>query len=237
MYQRVQFPALSPASRRIACRSGSNANRIRSSVRPAEPGRSSFMFLWRDAVTVSTSGRPSCGPSSRILRSLHIPVSENYCPTKRPRPQSVQFPRSTYHNLRPLKFYLQVLQDWKSAHDVRYLISTRGCKGGRYWHQLLFSFVSVEHRRFLRRICRLLMLLAISTRRCPYAINYCSRIGRVSETSTSELAQEHGRSMEAEVRDILTRAVIRPHIGLALAQAAREVGGVEELQILERKDN
>ena len=49
-------------------------------------------------------------------------------------------------------------------------------------------------------------------------------------------AKEHGRSMEAEVRDILTRAATRPHIGLALAQAAREVGGVDELQIPERTD-
>ncbi|MDR7345844.1 FitA-like ribbon-helix-helix domain-containing protein [Enteractinococcus fodinae] len=47
-------------------------------------------------------------------------------------------------------------------------------------------------------------------------------------------AKEHGRSMEAEVRDILTRAATRPHIGLA--QAAREVGGVDELQLPERTD-
>ena len=49
-------------------------------------------------------------------------------------------------------------------------------------------------------------------------------------------AQEHGRSLEAEVREILTSAVTRPHIGLALAQAAREVGGLDELQIPERTD-
>ncbi|OAV63096.1 FitA-like ribbon-helix-helix domain-containing protein [Enteractinococcus helveticum] len=49
-------------------------------------------------------------------------------------------------------------------------------------------------------------------------------------------AKEHGRSMEAEVRDILTRAATRPHIGLALAQAAREIGGMSELQIPERTD-
>lgn len=42
--------------------------------------------------------------------------------------------------------------------------------------------------------------------------------------------------MEAEVRDILTRAATRPHIGLALAQAAREIGGMSELQIPERTD-
>lgn len=34
-------------------------------------------------------------------------------------------------------------------------------------------------------------------------------------------AEEHGRSMEAEVRDILTRAALRPHVGLALLEAAR----------------
>lgn len=49
-------------------------------------------------------------------------------------------------------------------------------------------------------------------------------------------AQEHGRSMEAEVRAILTRAAARPHIGLALVEAARAVGGVEELAIPDRSD-
>lgn len=49
-------------------------------------------------------------------------------------------------------------------------------------------------------------------------------------------AKEHGRSMEAEVRDILTKAARRPHIGLALMQAARDVGGVEALPIPERSD-
>ena len=49
-------------------------------------------------------------------------------------------------------------------------------------------------------------------------------------------AREHGRSMEAEVRDILTRAVRRPHIGLALMNAAQEVGGIEGLSPPERTD-
>ena len=49
-------------------------------------------------------------------------------------------------------------------------------------------------------------------------------------------AKEHGRSMEAEVRDILTKAARRPHIGLALMQAARDVGGVDALRIPERSD-
>ncbi|MCF8571544.1 toxin-antitoxin system [Gordonia sp. HY002] len=49
-------------------------------------------------------------------------------------------------------------------------------------------------------------------------------------------AKEHGRSMEAEVRDILTRASSRPHIGIALMNVARDVGGVEELQIPDRSD-
>lgn len=48
-------------------------------------------------------------------------------------------------------------------------------------------------------------------------------------------AKQHGRSMEAEVRDILTKAAQRPHIGLALMQAARDVGGVDDL-IPERSD-
>ena len=49
-------------------------------------------------------------------------------------------------------------------------------------------------------------------------------------------AREHGRSMEAEVRDILTRAALRPHIGLALMAAGRDVGGVDNLPIPERTD-
>lgn len=49
-------------------------------------------------------------------------------------------------------------------------------------------------------------------------------------------AMEHGRSMEAEVRDILTKAARRPHIGLALMQAARDVGGADDLVIPERTD-
>ena len=49
-------------------------------------------------------------------------------------------------------------------------------------------------------------------------------------------AKEHGRSMEAEVRHILTQAANRPHIGLALMQAAREVGGVEGLPVPGRTD-
>lgn len=49
-------------------------------------------------------------------------------------------------------------------------------------------------------------------------------------------AKERGRSMEAEVRDILTRAASQPHIGVALINVARETGPVDELQIPERKD-
>lgn len=49
-------------------------------------------------------------------------------------------------------------------------------------------------------------------------------------------AKEHDRSMEAEVRDILTKAARRPHIGLALMQAAQEAGRVDDLPIPERTD-
>lgn len=49
-------------------------------------------------------------------------------------------------------------------------------------------------------------------------------------------AKEHGRSMEAEVRDILTKAARRPHIGLALLAAAQDVGGVEDLSVPARDD-
>ena len=49
-------------------------------------------------------------------------------------------------------------------------------------------------------------------------------------------AKDHGRSMEAEVRDILTKAARRPHVGMALLAAAQEFGGVEELRVPERDD-
>lgn len=53
--------------------------------------------------------------------------------------------------------------------------------------------------------------------------------------SLAQRARENGRSMEAEVRDILTRAAERPNIGLALLRAAQEVGGVE-LPLPDRSD-
>lgn len=49
-------------------------------------------------------------------------------------------------------------------------------------------------------------------------------------------AKAHGRSMEAEVRDILTKAAKRPNIGVALMRAAQGVGGVDDLLIPERND-
>lgn len=61
----------------------------------------------------------------------------------------------------------------------------------------------------------------------------------LDETVKKQLAsqaKEHGRSMEAEVRDILTRAVQRPHIGMALLAAAQDLGGAWELEIPNRND-
>ena len=52
----------------------------------------------------------------------------------------------------------------------------------------------------------------------------------------AEQAKQHGRSMEAEVREILTRSAHRPHIGLALLQAARDAGGVDDLVVPDRND-
>ena len=49
-------------------------------------------------------------------------------------------------------------------------------------------------------------------------------------------AREHGRSMEAEVRDIVTKAARRPHIGMALLAATQDVGGIDELPIPTRDD-
>ena len=49
-------------------------------------------------------------------------------------------------------------------------------------------------------------------------------------------AKRHGRSMEAEVRDILTTAARGPHIGLALFHAAQQAGGMDDLVVPERND-
>lgn len=49
-------------------------------------------------------------------------------------------------------------------------------------------------------------------------------------------AKDNGRSMEAEARDILTKATRRPHIGLALLRAAQEADGVEDLPLPARTD-
>lgn len=49
-------------------------------------------------------------------------------------------------------------------------------------------------------------------------------------------AKRNGRSMEAEARDILTRAARGPHIGLALMRAAQRSGGVDDLTVPERTD-
>src|SRR5258707_15470400 len=75
-----QSPALSPATSKTSCGQGSKANRIRISLRPDEPGRSSFKFLILDVAISPTSGRfrlgpccvsnstaaPTCGEESRL---------------------------------------------------------------------------------------------------------------------------------------------------------------------------
>ena len=52
----------------------------------------------------------------------------------------------------------------------------------------------------------------------------------------AEQAERHGRSMEAEARDILTKGVTRLNIGLALIRAVQEGGGADDLPIPERDD-
>lgn len=56
------------------------------------------------------------------------------------------------------------------------------------------------------------------------------------KTQIAKQAKQHGRSMEAEVREILTRSARRPHVGLALLQAARDAGGISDLPVPERAD-
>ena len=52
---------LSPATRSMALRSGSKA-KARRHAPSAAAKRISFMFAWREPLSVSTRGRPSCGP-------------------------------------------------------------------------------------------------------------------------------------------------------------------------------
>lgn len=49
-------------------------------------------------------------------------------------------------------------------------------------------------------------------------------------------ARDRGRSMEAEVREILSEAVRHDHIGLALLAAAQSVGGVDEVVLDDRTE-
>jgi len=56
------------------------------------------------------------------------------------------------------------------------------------------------------------------------------------KTSLAEQGRLHGRSMEAEARAVLTRHAIPGNIGLALLEAARSVGGVEDFEVPERRD-
>src|SRR5215469_15212057 len=61
-YQPRQSPALSPATSKTICCQGSKTNRIRASVRPADPGRNSFIFLIWEVVISPTIGRFRLGP-------------------------------------------------------------------------------------------------------------------------------------------------------------------------------
>lgn len=61
-------------------------------------------------------------------------------------------------------------------------------------------------------------------------------LGESIKAQLAAQAREHGRSVEAEVREILTKAVTRPNIGLALLLAAQSAGGVDELPVPERAD-
>jgi plasmid stability protein len=61
-------------------------------------------------------------------------------------------------------------------------------------------------------------------------------LNEATKAQLAAQAKKHGRSMEAEVRDILTRAAQRPHIGLALMQAAQKAAHPVNLEVPERTD-
>ena len=57
----------------------SKANNTLISLRPVDPGRSSFMFGWRLLVMASTSGRPSAGAASRSTLTAASSASASDC--------------------------------------------------------------------------------------------------------------------------------------------------------------
>ena len=61
-------------------------------------------------------------------------------------------------------------------------------------------------------------------------------LARTLKKRLAAQARENNRSMEAEARAILTSAVRKPHIGLALMRAVRESGGIEDLPVPTRTD-
>lgn len=83
-YQPRQLPDLSPATNNTARRIGSNAKRMRTSLDPAEPGRSSFMFWCIEDLIRSTKGLPKAGTIhsqlvDRVLyqvRSIRVVLGE-----------------------------------------------------------------------------------------------------------------------------------------------------------------
>jgi hypothetical protein len=56
------LPCLVASHQQDAERQGSNTNKIRTSLLPVDPGRSSFRFLIFEPVIVPTRGRPDAGP-------------------------------------------------------------------------------------------------------------------------------------------------------------------------------
>src|SRR5260221_1288189 len=88
-YQPRQSPALSPATSKTICCQGSKPNRIRISLRPDDPGRSSFKFLILDVAISPTSGRFRLGPCC-LSNSTAAPTcwEESRLSFLRPRAQS-----------------------------------------------------------------------------------------------------------------------------------------------------
>src|SRR5262249_11362737 len=68
-YQPSQLPDLSPATRKMASRVRSKANRMRISLGPDDGGRSSFIWWYRLPWMRLTRGRQALGPRRRGGRS------------------------------------------------------------------------------------------------------------------------------------------------------------------------
>lgn len=180
-------------------------------------------------------GRPRTGPhfpsgGVRVIRSFGNKDTDRLWLRERVRPIDPTIHRDSLRKLRHLGS-AESLEDLRIPPGNRFK-ALEGDRAGQY------SIRSNEIVHGKRRITadtalRLAKRFGTST---EFWINLQSHYepGRAEGLHGEQIAaqaKEHVRSIEAEVRAILTRASRRPHIGTALLTAAQDVGGVDDLPI------